>query len=193
MNDASPLEPLRAIAAILDQLGLPWCLGGSLASSFFGEPRATRDIDLIVELSLADIESLARNVEPRFYVSREAMKEAVTARRSFNIIDTESGFKLDLFVRGDSAFDVSEFSRREIVLIDPGARISVPIKSAEDSILRKLLWFQEGGSVSDQQWRDITGILAAQAGKLDEQYLTLWARQLGFEPLLSRAVSDARE
>ena len=116
MNDASPLEPLRAIAAILDQLGLPWCLGGSLASSFFGEPRATRDIDRIV--------------------------------------------------RGDSAFDVSEFSRREVVLIDPGARISVPIKSAEDSILRKLLWFPEGGSVSDQQWRDITG---------------------------SRAVSDARE
>ena len=93
--------------------------------------------------------------------------------------------RVDLFVLRDGPYDASEFSRRKSWEIAPGQR--VVIKSPEDSILRKLLWFQAGGESSAHQFRDVVEVLRAQRGQLDETYLAKWARHLDLEPLLARA------
>ena len=188
MTFLAPLDLLRDLAALFDELGLPWCLGGSLASALYGEPRATRDIDVIVEMGEADITRLSTRVESRFYVSRSAMLEAVAAAQSFNIIDPDS---VDVFVLGSSPFDREEFALRIMLTVDAERGLRVPVKTPEDSVLRKLLWYRDGGAVSEQQWRDVVGLLAANAGRLDLAYIDRWARTLGLEELLDRAQRDA--
>ena len=190
---ADPLRLLREVAAVLDRLGLPYCVGGSWAAGLFGEPRMTRDLDLIVPLEAGAVEELAAALEPRFYVNRDAMLEAVRERRAFNAIDPESGLKVDFFVRGDSPFDHEEFRRRRAESFDEQGEIRLQVKSPEDSVLRKLLCYREGGSVSEQQWRDVLGILSVSAGTLDEAHLDHWAGELGLTDLLARARAEARD
>jgi len=108
-GDAADL--LRDEAAILDSQGIGYVVGGSIASSVHGEARYTRDVEIVVELSADRLEPLANALQPRFYVSLDAMKEALRARDSFNAIDPESGLKVDFFILGRSAFDLEEFRR----------------------------------------------------------------------------------
>jgi hypothetical protein len=85
-------------------------------------------------------------------------------------------------------FDEVELSRRRAVEVRAGEHLF--IKSPEDTILRKLLWFREGGEVSDRQWRDVLGVLRGQVETLDRGYLRAWAARLQLEDLLERAVSE---
>jgi hypothetical protein len=186
------LSLIGRVVRILDRLEIPYLIGGSIASTLFGEPRGTRDVDLVIELGPARIEPLARALEGTFYVSREAMKEAVADRRSFNAIELDSGMKADLFVRGDSEFDRSEFSRRRLEAIVPGELTRLWIKSPEDSILRKLLWHRDGLGASSQQWRDVLGILATRGDRLDDAYLNLWAAKLDLVDSLAKAREEAK-
>jgi hypothetical protein len=64
------------------------------------------------------------------------------------------------------------------------------VKAPEDTILRKMLWFREGGEASDRQWRDILGVLRAQQGNLDLAYLRNWAIRLVLTDLLDRAMAE---
>ena len=113
--------------------------------------------------------------------SDEALSADLTA------IDLTSGFKIDLFIKGDGEFDELELRRSVTAeLPHPGGR-RVPIKSAEDIVLRKLQWFKEGGEVSGRQWNDVLGILRAQGDWLDAAYLDTWAVDLGVEELLAKA------
>lgn len=188
----SPLELARTLGRILDGIGIDWVLGGSLASSFLGEPRSTMDIDLAVRMTTADIASLVRAVEDRFYVSETMVRDAVTASSSFNLIDSESPYKVDIFVLGDGELDRRQLSRRRSVTIElDGDSIEIWIGSTEDQILRKLTWFDEGGQVSDRQWRDIVGMLVAQTGHFDEVDLRATAVRLDLEDLLQRALEDS--
>ncbi|MEO5616352.1 MAG: hypothetical protein ABIS67_01150 [Candidatus Eisenbacteria bacterium] len=182
---------LTRVAATLDDLGIPYLVGGSVASTLFGEPRGTRDVDLVIELTQQEIPALAAALEPGFYVSRSAMIEAVRDRRSFNAVDPESGMKVDFFVCGESPFDREEFSRRRLEPIVPGEPERVWVKTPEDSVLRKLLWYRDGQGASDQQWRDVLGLLATRAGRLDEAYLDTWAQRLALTELLERARVEA--
>ena len=183
---ADPIGMLKDIAALLESLAIDYCIGGSWASGFYGESRMTRDVDVIAAIGPDDIERLARALEPRFYVSRGAMREAVATHRAFNAIDPESGLKVDFFVLGSRPFDLEEFARRRLEAIDD-AHTRVFIKSPEDSVLRKLERFRDGGGTSDQQWRDVLGVLAVNAGELDERYLDRWAAELSVSDLLARA------
>lgn len=191
IDPADPVELLKDVSALLASLSIRYCVGGSWACGLYGEPRMTRDLDLIVEMGPDDVERLAAALSPRFYVSREAMREAVAARRTFNAVDPESGFKVDFFVRGDAAFDLEEFARRREEAIDDEGGTRCFIKSPEDSVLRKLLWYRDGGHVSEQQWRDVLGVLAVSAGALDETYLDRWAGELRIADLLARARAEA--
>ncbi len=185
-HSATPLEMLREVTQRLDELAIPYLSGGSVAAALHGEPRTSLDIDLVVELELDDIERFAARFAADFYSSAAAMQEAVRDRRSFNLIHLESAWKLDFFVRGDTEFDRVEFRRRSAVSIgDPP--FEVVVKSAEDSVLRKLQRFRLGGEVAQLQWRDITGILRQRRGLLDERHLDVWAAVLGVVDLLARA------
>lgn len=99
--------------------------------------------------------------------------------------------KVDLFGHAHGPFDESEFSRRrQIAVASAGAQLWV--KSPEDTVLRKLCWYRDGGGVSDRQWRDLVGVLRLNAGSLDGDYLRRWAKHLDVTDLLNRALIDAR-
>lgn len=98
-----------------------------------------------------------------------------------------SMMKVDFFIRGAEAFDASEFSRRVRLDLQPNAPIF--IATTEDNLLRKLRWFRMGGEASDRQWRDILGLLRVSGDAIDLTYLRRWAKDLGVEDLLERALS----
>ena len=178
---------LARLANALDDVGVPWMLSGSLASAFHGTPRSTQDIDIIVVLTLRDLPALlAAFPEDDYYLSESAAREAVRVHGQFNVIDLQTGWKVDLILRKQRPFSLAEFDRRverEVL----GVR--VPVCSPEDSILSKLEWASKMGG-SDRQLRDVTGIWELQRGALDLDYLGRWAGDLGVLGLW-RAVFEA--
>ncbi len=175
------------VAAALERVGIGYFLGGSLASSLHGEPRSTNDVDLVVDLAASKVTELAAALGPDFDVDEEALRRAAEERSSWNVFFQPLLTKIDLFVLRGGAFDASEFGRRRAVEVRPGQRLFV--KSPEDSVLRKLLWYREGGS--ERQWQDVVEVLRHGRTGLDSGYLDGWARRLGVEDLLARAKHDA--
>lgn len=184
---------LTALTGELDRLGIAHCLGGSWASTLHGRPRQTLDVDLIVELEGAQVSMLARTFAARgWYSSEIAMREAIEHRSSFNVIAPESGMKADCFVLGTSAFDRQEFEGRTKRVVDSESGLELPVKSPEDTVLRKLLWYRDTGGTSDRQWSDVLGVLAVRGPSLDHGYLERWADQLGIRDLLERASRESQ-
>jgi hypothetical protein len=186
-----PKNLALVIARLLDELGIAYLVGGSLASAMHGRPRTTLDADFVIDLARDQIERLAAALEVSFYVSRDAMREAVREHSSFNAIHLEFVTKVDFFVLGTGAYDRAAFERREARTLAAGDESRVMVSTAEDSVLRKLQWYRTGGEVSEQQWRDVLGVLQVQAGRLDESYLDLWAAHLGVSDLLVKARDEA--
>ena len=178
------LEIAASVGAALRSAGAHYFLGGSVASSFHGEFRATNDLDLVTDLRADRVLPFVAALGPDFDVDEFALTEAIRAQSSWNIFFVPVMLKIDLFALGSSEFDRSEFARRSTVRIGP---IELEIKSPEDTILRKLLWFQGGGGVSDQQWRDVLGVLRVNTRRLDQAYLDSWAGRLGVAELLLQA------
>jgi hypothetical protein len=182
-----PTEFLLYIAELLERLGIPYHVGGSIASSAHGMYRASADIDFVIDPTTIQLEALAHALEPGFYVSRSAMTEALSRRSTFNAIHDETSFKIDFFIKGTAPFDAEELRRSIWQEVGDERGRAVLLKSPEDTVLRKLEWFRRGGEVSDRQWRDVLSILAAARGQLDETHLDRWAVELGIADLLDRA------
>ena len=193
MSEGPPREadPLLQVLDALDRLGIRHHLGGSYASSVHGVPRQTRDADLVVDLHSQAVPLLADALRSTFYLDEERMQQAVARRSSVNLIHLATGFKIDLFVKGDRPFDESELGRSRLADLPGVHGRQAPVKSAEDTILRKLAWFAEGGGTSERQWLDVLGILKVQRGALDQEYLARWSRELGVRELLERAMREA--
>ncbi len=185
----TPLEHVVAIGRILDELGIAWVLGGSLASSIVGEPRSTMDIDVAVQLEVGRVHDLVAAVCDDYYVSEDMVRDALTNASSFNLIHFGSGMKIDLFSLSDDPLDVRQLARRQLVEIEPGT--SIWVGAADDQVLRKLRWYRLGGEVSDRQWRDVVAILQVQGRRIDHQQLLIDAGSLGLADLVAAALSDA--
>ena len=182
-----PTEFLVHVAELLERLGIPYHVGGSVASSAHGMYRASADIDFVIDPTSDQLEALVHALEPEFYLSHSAMVEALAHRSTFNAIHDETSFKIGFFIKGAAPFDEEELRRsiRQVVGDEPGH--TVLLKSPEDTILRKLEWFRRGGETSERQWQDALSILAAARGRLDEAHLERWSRELGIADLLDRA------
>lgn len=196
MTAAEPSGPIALalrVAALLDGLGIPYVLGGSVASSLVGEPRATMDVDLAVQLGTAQAEELVSvlGAEAEWYVSRDAVLDAVRRRSSTNLIHLATMQKVDLFVLGGGLLDRRQLARRRRVVVDARRGDELWVGSAEDQILRKLWWYRLGGERSDRQWRDVVAMLTVQAGRLDDADLTSAAVEVALADLLERARRDA--
>jgi hypothetical protein len=190
MTDPGPLDLLRTVVEILDDLGVPYALGGSIASSFIGEPRSTVDVDVAIRLEAELVDDLLRRAGASFYLPEEAARRAIEAHESFNLLDTETAMKVDLFVVGDSLLDRMQIERRIPVQV-PGFSTALWVTSPEDQVLRKLAWFRSGGSVSDRQWRDVVGILRVQAPTIDLAYLQRTALEVDLHRELAAALTEA--
>lgn len=185
-----PLALVLRMAEVLDELGLRYALGGSMASSLLGEPRSTVDVDLAVQLDLASGEALFDRVDDAFYVPLDAARTAIRRQSSFNLVDTANALKVDIFVLGDGLLDRMQIERR--VLVDvPGAPSGIWVTSPEDQVLRKLDWYRQGERVSDRQWRDVVGILRVHRGSLDDAYLAATASALDLADDLEEARRQA--
>lgn len=184
MRDLSDF--VRRLVEVLDGLGLRYMFVGSAASTLHGPPRSTQDIDLVVALTLEDVQRLVVAFpNDSYYVSAEAARDAVLRRYSFNIIDLESGWKADIMVLRARPFSQKEFERRQQADV---FGTSSWVATAEDTILAKLEWSQLAGG-SERQREDVLGILEAQWEQLDRVYLEHWASELGIRSALDRALA----
>lgn len=169
-------ELLQYVVGVLERLGLRYFVTGSVATIFFGEPRFTNDIDIVVDLPSGKIAELcAAFPSPDFYLSEETVFRAVWRRGQFNIIQPASGLKVDVMVPADSPFNRSRFSRAKRVR--PGPDFDAAFSSAEDVILKKVEAYREGGS--EKHLRDIAGVLKISGDSLDRGYITEWAAEMG--------------
>jgi len=182
---------IERLADVLDSLGIRYAIGGSVASALYGTVRFTRDADITVEPFSHVAGRLYELLQDEFYISREAMEEALRSHGSFNVIHFQTAFKIDLFIQGPGEFEGRLWERRHMVRLSEESSRDVSVVSPEDIILLKLGWFRQTGGTSQRQWGDVLGVLAVQGNALDFEYLTASARELGLEELLSRARAEA--
>lgn len=188
-DNSENVAVVHEIAAVLDRLGIPYAVGGSWASSLFGKPRLTHDVDMMVEPFLGKETAFCSSFSEDYYVSLPMIQDALRRRSSFNLIHWPSGFKVDLFVRKDRPFDKSVLARRRSHSLSDGQ--SLTLVSAEDVILLKLEWYRLGGGTSERQLEDVRSVFQVQGDKIDQAYLDHWADALGVTDLLQRARQES--
>ncbi len=179
------------VVRLLDSLGVPYLVGGSLASSLHGIPRATQDADLLANLRIEHVQLFVAAVSPAFYVDAERVLHAVQRRSSFNLVHLKTAIKVDIFVLKPDPLSLQEMARRQILPVpgEPGTVLQVA--TAEDTVLQKLLWYQQGDRISERQWNDVLGVLKVQRQRLDLDYLKEWAPRIGVDNLLRQAFEDS--
>jgi hypothetical protein len=189
-----PSEPVAVTLLVieaLEALGVPYLIGGSLASAVHGVVRATLDVDLVADLRPEHVARFVQSLGNAFYADLDAIHDAIRRRSSFNLIHLETMFKVDVFIPKQRPFDQVQLTRRTQQLVATDPERTAYVASAEDTVLAKLEWYQMGGQVSERQWRDVLGVLKVQAGGLDLAYLWRWATELGVAGLLERAEAEA--
>lgn len=183
------VEAIAPVVAVLDRLGVPYLIGGSVASSILGIPRSTNDADLVADLQAKHVAPFVAALQTEYYVSETAMREALSRKASFNLIHQATMLKIDVFIFKCEPFEQVEMARRVRSALVEG--LMVNLASAEDMILRKLSWYQAGGGLSEKQWLDVLGILKMQTANLDVGYMQGWAIRLNIAGLLEQALREA--
>ena len=170
-------ELLRRITAALDANGVPYMLTGSLASSIYGIPRATNDIDIVIAPTREQLLSLVQLLQRvGLTVESEAATAALRARSQFNVIDFPRGLKVDLIVRKERNFSLTEFERRETHEVGD---MSLTLATPEDVLIAKLEWAKL--SDSERQLVDAAGIVKMQRDTLDIAYIEKWVELLDLQ------------
>jgi hypothetical protein len=186
-----PISLALDVAKILNELNIPYLVGGSVASSLMGEMRATEDVDMVADLPMEKMMPLIQVLQPRFYVSEDAVRDAIRFKRSFNVIDNESLGKVDIFILSNNPFPQVEFQRRRSQLVRQNPDQMLVLPTPEDIILQKLIWYRMTKNESQRQWRDILGVLKLQGDRLDFDYLQKWSTELNLEDLLKTAYTES--
>lgn len=185
---AEPLLVVARVAAALDALGVRYVVGGSLASSLYGIPRSTQDVDLVAELREAHVARFVESLTDEFYVDADMIRDAIARRASFNVVHLATMFKADVFIPRLDAWSRGELARGILQEVQAGGTsFKLRLASAEDTLLHKLVWYRLGDGISERQWKDVLGILKIQGALLDDRYLDEWAIALEVVDLLMRA------
>lgn len=174
-SQLGPIGVLRDVVARFDKENIPYFLVGSLASMFYGRPRFTRDVDLVVQLHPGKVQKFSElfPIEEYYCPPDEVLRDEVMRYGSFNLVHQQSGMKVDIILYSDTEYHRSEFSRRLKVEIWP--QLEVYIAAPENIILKKLDYNREGGI--EKHLNDIREIIMG--AKLDNDYLQFWIEKLG--------------
>jgi hypothetical protein len=191
VTPAEPVAVLVLVTNALEALGVPYFVGGSMASAVYGIYRATADADVIADLRPTDVEPLIARLQPDFYVDGDDILDAITHRRSFNAVHLATMFKVDVFILRDRDFDREQMRRRQMHILATSPERAVMLATSEDTVLAKLEWYRRTGGASDRQWADVIGILRVRRDTIDLEYLRHWAVALGLADVLERALIDA--
>jgi len=178
---------LEWLTGALRRAGIPYMVCGSVSSTYYGEYRATNDVDVVIEPTEAALEEFVRTVGRDCYVNAATALEALRHRSMFNVIHLSTAWKADLIVRKNRPYSLEEFRRRREVDFR-GLRLS--IASPEDVILSKLEWAR--AAESPQQYRDALGVALLQWQELDVPYLRRWAAELGLTEPLDHLLEETR-
>ena len=177
----------QTVVGILDRADVPYMLTGSLAAAYYAVPRATQDLDVVIEAERSGIERVVHGLRiAGLYVEQEAALEAQKVQGQFNAIDPSSGWKVDLIVRKDREYSQVEFGRRrQVRLLD----VEVGIASLEDVLISKLEWSEIVGSAL--QRADVLQLLQRRWGEIDHSYVETWVGTLGLEDAWDRVCREA--
>ena len=187
MSPADAFDPLRAA---LERSGIRYAIGGSWASTAFGEPRFTNDIDILAEITDENVEQFVGDLPDTFYADASEALSAIRHGRPFNVIHIPTAVKFDFFPAAAFLLGMEELDRA-IYLSDTGlSKAAAPFVTPEDILLAKLYWFRSAGEMSDVQWRDIKGIVRNRALALDRTYLQQSAARVGVADLLNKALEE---
>lgn len=176
---------LSATIGQLERAGVPYMITGSVASSYHGEPRATRDLDIVIDPDRPAIGRLIEELQAGgLYVDPAAALDALDARTQFNAIDGASGWKVDFLVRRDRPFSREEFGRRTRATL---LGTPVWVASAEDTVIAKVEWAAAIGS--DLQLRDVAAMLDIGGEAMDMEYVDRWIGGLGLREPWEKALA----
>lgn len=170
------LEVLKIVSERLEAAHIPFMLTGSFAMAYYGQPRMTRDLDLVVSLGEEDVHGIVAAFSPDFYIDADDTRAAILTQRQFNLMHNATGIKVDLIVRKSAEYRKVEFARRQLVVI---GGVKTWIVSREDLILSKLVWTRD--TKSELQRRDVKNLLDE---TMDREYLSHWADRLGVTDIL---------
>jgi len=180
---------LKRIVGILEEAGVPYMLTGSLAAAYYATPRATQDIDVVIDPREADLRRIIDEFSAAgYYVDRETALAALESRGQFNAIDPDSGWKVDLIVRKERPFSQVEFERRSTTSL---LGVDVSLATPEDLLLAKLEW----GKLADSalQRRDVLQLLERSLDRMDLEYVEHWVKELGLEAEWTRIQEQRSE
>src|SRR6266487_7190045 len=168
---------ITPLVEALEELGVPYHIGGSVASSLYGLPRLTIDVDIVADLRMVHVRPLVNQLQTIYYIDEDTVLDAISRHSSFNIIHQDTILKVDVFIPKSRLFDQEELRRAQQEVLLEGTR-PFNMASPEGTILNKLEWYRMGGEVSDRQWNDILGVLKVQGTNLDMDYLKKWSANL---------------
>ena len=169
------LDVLKDVVKRFDEAGIEYFLVGSLATMYYGRPRFTQDVDLVVRIKAQHVLQFEKlfPLEEYYCPPKEVLQDEVVRRGSFNLINQSSGIKVDIVLDKENDFYKSEFARRKKIEIVPGTEIF--IATPEDLILKKLDYYREGQS--EKHLNDVRDIVMNL--KVDDVYIKMWVERLG--------------
>jgi hypothetical protein len=184
------IELIRRVVHTLDALAIPYALVGSWGSGVYGEPRFTRDIDVILDLNAALVAPFcAAFPKGEFYLSEAAVRDAVRTRFQFNLIHPASGNKIDFILTRPDEWNSGQLLRRRSIELRLGAEsFEVFVATPEDVIIGKLWYYSEGGG--DRHLRDITGILRVTGEGVNREEVERWVTRLGYLRIWQQIVAN---
>lgn len=188
LENLSLLTTVLEVTELLEQAEIEYFIGGSLASSLWGQERTTHDADIAALIAEPQLEVLERLIEWPYILDSADLRKSLSSTADFasgQILNGETLDKIDLFLLMEDDFAHAQLRNRRYVEVVPGR--SLPFAAPEDIVITKLRWFVLGNRISDRQWNDIVQVLEMQHGMLDDGYMARWAEHFQLSDLLTEA------
>ncbi len=179
------LDILKLVASRLDSAGFDYMLSGSVALTFYGKPRMTRDIDIVVKITVEEVDGFISLFEQDFLIQKEMMVDAIKNKSMFNIIHLNSICKVDFFIRKNQEYRIVEFNKRKKKQLEDQ---EISVVALEDLIISKLCWAKD--SFSEMQIKDIVSLLDLD---FDRDYVKEWSTRLGLDEILGRVLDERHQ